>query len=162
MTAQIAVHGRLGRDPRAIDTSSGKPMATASLAVTVEARVSGETGEGTLWLDVLTFGRVADDLTRHAKGDMVSISGRLQLARYTNRDGETRENWQCIADSLVSAKSVHPRGGARTAGGGTAPSSKGQRTVWPTSGSGGPTTPEPPPHVDADLPFDDPIPFGEP
>ena len=38
MTAQIAAYGRLGRDPRQHETKSGKPMASASLAVTVEAR----------------------------------------------------------------------------------------------------------------------------
>ena len=49
-------------------------MTVASLAVTIESRESGETGEGTLWLDVVSFGRVADDLARHAKGDLVSVA----------------------------------------------------------------------------------------
>ena len=51
MTAQIAAYGRLGRDPRQHETKSGKPMASASLAVTVEARERGvDDAEGTLWL----------------------------------------------------------------------------------------------------------------
>ena len=51
MTAQIAAYGRLGRDPRQHETKSGKPMASASLAVTVEARERGaDDPEGTLWL----------------------------------------------------------------------------------------------------------------
>ena len=115
MTAQLAVHGRLGRDPRPIETGSGKPMTVASIAVSVEARESGETGEGTLWLDVLAFGRVADDLARHVKGDTVSVAGRLQLSRFTSSTtGEARENWQCVADSVISARTVRPAGGRRS------------------------------------------------
>ena len=72
MTAQIAAYGRLGRDPRQHETKSGKPMASASLAVTVEARERGaDDAEGTLWLTVLAFGRVADELARHSAGDPV-------------------------------------------------------------------------------------------
>ena len=67
MTAQIAAYGRLGRDPRQHETKSGKPMASVSLAVTVEARERGaDDAEGTLWLTVLAFGRVADELARHS------------------------------------------------------------------------------------------------
>ena len=119
MTAQIAAYGRLGRDPRQHETKSGKPMASASLAVTVEARERGaDDAEGTLWLTVLAFGRVADELARHSAGDPVSVSGRLQLSRYVTNDGEAREGWQVIADSVVSSRSVRPGGGRRKGGGG--------------------------------------------
>ena len=115
MSAQIAAYGRLGRDPRPVDTSSGKAMTVASVAVTVESRESGETGEGTLWLDVVSFGRVADDLARHAKGDLVSVAGRMQLSRFTSStSGEVRESWQVVADALVSARTVRPKGGRRS------------------------------------------------
>ena len=162
MSGQIAAHGRLGRDPRPIETSSGKPMATAAVAVTVESRGGGETGEATLWLDVIGFGRVADDLARHRQGDPVSMSGRLQLSTYRHREaGEERESWQVVANAVVSSRTVRPSGGKRKAGGGAgeARSEGRQRTVWPASGPGGPTAPDPPPRSDADVPFDDPLPF---
>ena len=119
MTAQIAAYGRLGRDPRQHETKSGKPMASASLAVTVEARERGaDDAEGTLWLTVLAFGRIADELARHSAGDPVSVSGRLQLSRYVTNDGEAREGWQVIADNVVSSRSVRPGGGRRKGDGG--------------------------------------------
>ena len=65
-------------------------------------------------MSVLAFGRVAEDLARSAKDEAVSVSGRLNLNRYQSRDGEDREAWQCIADSVVSSRSVRPRGGRRT------------------------------------------------
>ena len=84
----------------------------ARLAVAVECRDgAGETGEETLWLSVLAFGRVAEDLARHAKGEPVSVNGRVRLERYQSRDGEERETWQVLADSVVSSRSVRPRGG---------------------------------------------------
>ena len=157
MTAQIAVHGRLGRDPRPIETGSGKPMTAASVAVTLDAREDGEIGEATLWLDVLAFGRVADDLARHAKGDTVSVAGRLQLSRFTSSTtGEARENWQCVADSVISARTVRPGGGRRKGDGEARPGGGGrggaardriegrQRSVWPASSPGGPRDPDPP------------------
>ena len=120
MSAQIAAYGRLVSDPRPIETRSGKAMTAARLAVSVECRDGGETGEETLWLSVLAFGRCAEDLARHAKGEPVSVSGRVRLERYVAGDGEERETWQVLADAVVSSRSVRPRGGgaagaARTA-----------------------------------------------
>ena len=90
-------------------------MTVASLAVTIEARADGESSEATQWLNLMAFGRVADDLARHGKGELVSVAGRLQLSRYTNREtGEAREGWQVVLDSLVSARTVRPKGGRRS------------------------------------------------
>lgn len=160
MSAQIAAYGRLGRDPRPVDTSSGKAMTVASVAVTGESRESGETGEGTLWLDVVSFGRVADDLARHAKGDLVSVAGRMQLSRFTSStSGEVRESWQVVADALVSARTVRPKGGRRSGAdkGGKARSGDAA-AVWPTRGPGGGEARERSGRS-AGEPFDDALPF---
>ena len=114
MSAQLSAYGRLGRDPRPVETSSGKAMTVASRGDGSRAG-KRETGEGTLWLDVVSFGRVADDLARHAKGDLVSVAGRMQLSRFTSStSGEVRESWQVVADALVSARTVRPKGGRRS------------------------------------------------
>ena len=109
------------------------------------------------------FGRVASDLAQHAKGDPVSVSGRLQWSRWTDRDGDEREQWQIIADALVSARTVRPRGGRRKgdgAGNGRDRDdvrSRGEGAGWP-----GVTEPHPPassPASSAPADFDDDIPF---
>ena len=109
MSARIAAYGRLGGDPRSHETRTGKAMASASLAVTVEARKRS----------------AADELARHSKGEPVSVSGRLRLSRYTMNAGEAREGWQCVADSVVSARSVRSSGGRRSGDDG------GQRAAGP-------------------------------
>jgi single-strand DNA-binding protein len=104
MTA--AAYGRLGQDPRSITTQSGKPMAAASMAVAV-----AEQDAPPLWVSILAFGKVAEDLLRLQKGDMVSVSGRVQRSNWTGNDGVKHEQLQIVADSLVASRLVRPRGG---------------------------------------------------
>jgi single-strand DNA-binding protein len=104
MNAVISGYGRLGQDPKPITTKTGKAMATASIAVDVSAREVEET----LWLGIVAFGCVAETLLRHAKGDMVSVCGRVQISRWKASDGTDKEQWQVVADSLVSARTVRP------------------------------------------------------
>ncbi len=104
MTAHLAIYGRLGYDPKAIETRNGKPMAAATIAVEI-----GPLGEGEpLWLGLLAFGRIADDLLRHQKGDLLSAFGRVQRHTWTARDGEEREQLQIIAEGIISARTVRP------------------------------------------------------
>ena len=104
MTAHLAIYGRLGRDPYSIETKNGKPMATVNVAVEI-----GRDGEGEpLWLGILCFGRVAEDLLRHQKGDLLSAFGRLQRRTWKTNDGEDREQLQIVAESIISARTVQP------------------------------------------------------
>ena len=109
MSASIAAYGRLTGEPKAIDTKTGKRMAVATLAVDI-----GDDDAPPLWLGLTCFGRLAEDLLRHAKGEPLSASGRLQVRRWAGPDGAQREQWQLVADALVSARTVRP-GGARKA-----------------------------------------------
>ena len=63
-------------------------------------------------MKVLAFHRVADQLLRHSKGELISLSGRIQQTRWL-RDGEEKTNLQIIADSVVSSKTVRPGGGRK-------------------------------------------------
>ena len=148
MSAQISAYGRLGGDPRPIETRTGTSMTVASVAVDVaDPRDRGEDGAGEappLWLGIVAFGRQAETLARHGKGDLVSVCGRLQSRRYTAKDGSERDGLQCVADAILSARSTRPGGGRRRGGSGV-PS--GADPAPPD-----PDGPEPPP-------FDDRLPF---
>ena len=111
MSMQAAVYGRIGQDPRSIDTKSGKSMAVTSIAVTI-----GEGDDATLWIGVVAFGKVADELLRHGKGDLISASGRVQRNTWT-QNGEKREQLQVVADAVISSRTVRPSGGKRKAAG---------------------------------------------
>ena len=106
----LSAYGRLGRDPKPITTRTGTAMAVASLAVTVSLREDGETVDATQWVNITAFGKVADDLARHSKGEMLSVIGRAQLNRYRPQDGATRDDLGIVADSLMSARTSRPSG----------------------------------------------------
>lgn len=106
-----SAYGRLGGDPKSIETRTGTAMAVGQIAVEVPDRQ----GDGsTLWVGIVTFGKTADALLRHSKGDMLSVVGRVQRNAYTDRNGTEREQLQIIADAIVSARTVRP-GGRRKA-----------------------------------------------
>src|SRR5690348_10885159 len=105
---QASCYGRLAADPKPISTKTGKPMTVATMAVDI-----GDDGDAPLWVGVVAFGRVAEDLERHGKGDLLSVSGRVQRKNWTDREGNTRESLQVIADALVSARTVRPSGGRK-------------------------------------------------
>ncbi len=110
MTATLAVYGRLGRAPRQIDTK-GQPMVVTTLA----AKLSKDSDTPT-WFSVAAFGRQGEDLLRHEQGDLVAVSGRLQLREYETREGEQRSELSVTADSIVSARTVRPGGRKRIGG----------------------------------------------
>lgn len=114
---QASAYGRLGGDPREIATRTDTRMATASMAVDVSGvRTAGEDAPP-LWLGIVAFGRVAETLLRHDKGDLVSVSGRVQRNRYVAKDGAEREQLQIVADTILSARTVRPSGGRKRADG---------------------------------------------
>lgn len=111
MTAAISCYGRLGGDPRSIQTKTGNAMTVATLAVDVGEEMDAPP----LWFGIVAFGTVAETLLRHAKGDLLSASGRLQRRTFTGRDGEEREQLQVLCDCIISARSVRPGGRKRAA-----------------------------------------------
>ena len=142
---RASIYGRLGADPVKRETRNGKTMATASLAV--NAGRFGE-AEDTVWFSLAAFGRIADDLLRHSKGDLIATMGQLHRRRYTSRDGEQRESWSLTAEAIVSARTVRPGGGRKRA-----ETAKLAPAGAPT-GDGAP--------FNDDVPFDVPIPSGTP
>ncbi|EIC1941979.1 single-stranded DNA-binding protein [Escherichia coli] len=146
MTAQIAAYGRLVDDPQEKQTSKGTPMTLARMAVSLPCS-QAQDGQATLWLSVLAFGKQADALARHEKGDLISVAGNMQISQWTGQNGEIRQGWQVIADSVISARSARPGGGQRKYTG------QQQNTGAQTASRGQP------PQNNHDDPFSDDVPF---
>ena len=107
MTAHITAYGCLVADPELRETRTGKPWATARLAVALpRPRGADDDAEApTLWLGVTVFGeRGADNLPRHRKGDSLSAAGRPELRAWTDRERARREGWTVIADSVIGPR----------------------------------------------------------
>jgi single-strand DNA-binding protein len=110
MTAQLAAHGRLGGDPQQRESQGGTIWATGSIAVQL-----GDDDTPATWLGLRAFGKTAELLCKHAKGDMIAVSGRLQMSRWRGQDGADHEQLQVVCDSIVSARTVRPGGGRKGA-----------------------------------------------
>ena len=109
MAAQISAYGRLVADPETRTTGKGTNMAMARLAVSLPCNTA-EDGQSTFWLGVIAFGKQADALARHVKGDLVSVAGNMQLNQWKGQDGGTLQGYQVLADSVISARTVRPGG----------------------------------------------------
>ena len=108
---RASIYGRAGADAQSLTTRSDKPMARVSLAVDVSG-FNAEQSE-TEWVTVVAFGRLAEVLAGHKKGDMIAASGNLSRNRWKKDGGEERVTWQLVADDVCSTRSVRPSGGKK-------------------------------------------------
>ena len=82
----ITITGHLGRDPEEVQGSN---------RTFVKGRLAASQGreKPTIWLDLVCWSKYAsEDLLKATKGDCVSVSGRLTLREWTDRDGNTRQD----------------------------------------------------------------------
>ncbi|HFO5159106.1 TPA: single-stranded DNA-binding protein [Escherichia coli] len=149
MTAQIAAYGRLVDDPQVKQTSKGTAMTLARMAVSLPCS-QAQDGLATLWLSVLAFGKQADALARHEKGDLISVAGNMQISQWTGQNGEIRQGWQVIADSVISARSARPGGKRGQQGKATEALERAKRQTGQQGNQ---------PPAGGDDPFSDDIPF---
>ncbi len=54
----------------------------ARLAVSLPCNAAAD-GQATFWLGVIAFGKQADALAKHQKGDLVSVAGNMQINQWT-------------------------------------------------------------------------------
>lgn len=94
MTAQISAYGRLVADPETRTTGKGTSMAMAGWRYRCRA-MPQRTGQATFWLGVIAFGKQADALAKHQKGDLVSVAGNMQLNQWTEQDGTAQQGYKC-------------------------------------------------------------------
>lgn len=90
MINNVVLVGRLGTDPELTYTQSGTAIAKFRLAVNRPPRADSDQEE-TDWLDVVTFGRTAENCAQYLdKGALVGIEGRVQSRTWERSDGSGR------------------------------------------------------------------------
>lgn len=92
------VTGNVGKAPELKTTASGKAMASFSIAST-QKREGKE--PVTTWVDVVCFDEQADVVSQSVnKGDRLVVSGRVQLEKFTRKDGTEGQSLRMIADEV--------------------------------------------------------------
>lgn len=111
---QITIMGNLGEDPELRYTQSGKAVANFSVAVNEGTR---EEPKAT-WFRVVAWDKTAEVCAEYLnKGSQCLVSGRMQVRKWTDKDGNENTAWELVAGTVrfVGGKKEEQqeRGGGR-------------------------------------------------
>lgn len=96
---RITLVGRLTRDPELRTTSTGKDVVEFSIAV--NKRIKPADGADADFFRVKAWGQTASYVGEYiGRGRMVSVDGRLESRKYTDKDGNNREIVEIVADNV--------------------------------------------------------------
>ncbi|MFA5682794.1 MAG: single-stranded DNA-binding protein [Hydrogenophaga sp.] len=99
----VVLAGNLTRDPELKTTPSGTSVLEVSLAVNdrVQDRSSGEWTDRVNYFDIVVWGKRADALSEIlARGDKVTVHGRLRWSSWENELGERRSRVTVTAEQV--------------------------------------------------------------
>ena len=101
MLNQVALLGRLTKDPELRHTTSDKPVASFTLAVD-RGYKKGEVD----FINCVAWRGTAEFVSKwFTKGQLVAVSGRLSTRTYKDKDGNTRTVTEVVADEAYFADS---------------------------------------------------------
>ena len=99
MLNQIALVGRLTREPELFQSNSGNQTTRFALALNQGKNPDGT--EDTGFIDITTFGTLANTCSEWlSKGDKVAVTGRIYQKRFTRKDGSKGSNIEIIASGV--------------------------------------------------------------
>ncbi len=88
---RVQIIGRLGQDPDARYTPTGKQVVKFSVAVSNRWKKDGDVKEYTEWVNIEAWGRLAEVCNEYLrKGSLVFIEGRLKTDKYVDDTKTTR------------------------------------------------------------------------
>lgn len=106
MTAKLAGHGRLSSKPQPRNTKSGISMAAAFMYL---ADTAQDENADDLNVSLVAFNKVADQLLKLDKGELLSVSGDLKINEWQTNEG-TQRKVQIVVQDIVSNKVTRPGG----------------------------------------------------
>jgi single-strand DNA-binding protein len=97
----VTLIGRLTRNPEMRLTQGGIAVANFSLAV--DRGFTNQQGEKeTDFIDIVAWRKLAEVVTNNlGKGRLVAVSGRLEIQRYQDKEGNNRRAAKVVADQVV-------------------------------------------------------------
>lgn len=102
MTATATITGNLTRDIELKATSTGRMVASFSIAVSKRVQRDGQWIDGpTSYFDVTAWGTLAENLAASAaKGTKVIVTGRLEQQTWDGPDGSKKSKVIVVADDI--------------------------------------------------------------
>lgn len=98
---KVILVGRLTRDPEIKNTTTGKAVATFTLAV--DRRFKNKDGQKEAdFVPIVVWGKQAELVGQYlSKGSQIGASGRLQVRSYDAQDGQKRYVTEVVADEIT-------------------------------------------------------------
>lgn len=109
----VAIMGRLSRDPELRTTTTGKSVASFTIACS-RRRKDASGKELVDWIDIVAWDHTAEFVCKYfQKGSPIAIDGRLQSRSYTDRNGNNRTAVEVVASNanFAGPKSSGQSGG---------------------------------------------------
>ena len=116
MLNHVTLMGRLTRDPELRRTGSGVAVASFSIAVDRDfsSKDSGE--KETDFFDIVAWRQTGEFVSKYfTKGRMIVVSGRLQVRKWKNKEGENRYSTEVVADNVYFGDSKKEESGGYNA-----------------------------------------------
>lgn len=105
MLNHITIMGRLTRDPEMRRTGSGVPVTSFTIACDRDFSGKGSEKE-TDFIDITCWRNTAEFVNSYfTKGRMAVVSGRLQIRKWTDKNGNERRTAEVVADNVYFADS---------------------------------------------------------
>ena len=101
MLNHIVIMGRLTKDPELRHTGNGVPVVSFTIAVDRDFadKQSGE--KETDFFEIVAWKNTAEFVSKYfAKGRMAVVSGRLQVRKWKNKEGENRYTTEVVAENV--------------------------------------------------------------
>lgn len=122
MLNTITIMGRMTRDPELRKTGSGTSVASFTLAVD---RDFGKEEKETDFIECVAWKNTADFVSKYfSKGRMAVVSGRLQIRKWTDKDGNKRSTAEVVADKVYFGDSKSNDNGNQSGYTGFVPTNK--------------------------------------
>lgn len=108
MLNHIDIMGRMVRDPELRHTAQGTPVVSFALAVDRDYQ-SGGNEKQTDFIEVVAWRGAAEFVSKYFhKGSMAVVTGRLQMRKWQDRDGNNRVSAEVVADNVYFGDSKKP------------------------------------------------------
>lgn len=100
MLNAVEIAGRLTREPDIRYTSKQTPVASFSIAV--DDDIKGADGsKRTQYIDIVAWRNTAEFIGKYiGKGDLIAVTGRLQVRDWEDKNGNKRRNTEVLADHV--------------------------------------------------------------
>lgn len=100
MLNHITIMGRLARDPELRRTGSGVAVASFTVGVERDFADSRSGKKEVDWIECVAWRNTGEFVSKYfRKGNMIVVSGRLQIRSWTDKEGNKRKTAEVVADN---------------------------------------------------------------